>query len=209
VIRFCTTTVFNYVQAHLERVRNSCLTVVSYLFSHYSCLVDACQGDSGGPLMVFTKSKQWELIGITSYGIGCATGKPGVYTRITAFLTWIQQFINNTSSKPSIHMCSCECPRGSHWTTVYTTIASAFACVDACKTVLTNPCNSSNTYACLGTNCAYSTNTGYSLTGNSPNIGVFTWPNGDRYEIRCSQISGDRVYRCRITDLLLVHAITE
>jgi hypothetical protein len=61
-------------------------------------------------------------------------------------------------------------------------VYTAFACVDACKAVLTNPCNSSNTYACLGTNCAYSTNTGYSLTGNSPNIEVFTWSNGDRYE---------------------------
>ncbi len=93
VIRFWKTTWFNYVQPHLERVRHSCSTVVSHLFHRYCCLVDTCQGDSGGPLMVFTDLKQWELVGITSYGYGCATEHPGVYTRITAFLTWIQQFV--------------------------------------------------------------------------------------------------------------------
>ncbi len=132
--------------------------------------------------MVFTDSKHWELVGITSYGRGCATEYPGVYTRITAFLTWIEQIVNNSSSQSSNLRCSCECPRGSNPSTANTSVYTAFACVDACKAVRTNPCNSSNTYACLGSNCAYSTNTGYSLTGNSPNIEVFTWSNGDRYE---------------------------
>jgi secreted trypsin-like serine protease len=132
--------------------------------------------------MVFTDSKQWELIGITSYGKGCAEKHPGVYTRITAFITWIQQYLNSTLLEPSSHACSCECPRGSHPSTAYTTISSAFACVDACKAVLTNPCESSNTYACLGTSCAYSTSTGYSLTGNSPNVGVVTSSTSGRYD---------------------------
>ena len=159
--------------------------------------------------MIFTESKQWELIGITSYGKGCAGTYPGVYTRMTAFLTWIQQFVNKTSPQPSTHRCSCECPRGSNPSTAYTTVYTAFACVDACRAVLTNPCDSSNTYACLGTNCAYSTSTGYSLTGNSRNIEVFTWSNGDRYEMRCSQIFRGHMYRFRLTDLHLEYAITE
>ncbi len=132
--------------------------------------------------MFFTDSKQWELVGITSYGKGCATKHPGVYTRITAFLTWIEQIVNSTSSLSSSHRCSCQCPRGYNPSTAYPTVYTAFACVDACKAVLTNPCNSSNTYACLGTNCAYSASTGYSLTGNNPNIEIFIWSNGDRYE---------------------------
>jgi secreted trypsin-like serine protease len=40
--------------------------------------VDTCQGDSGGPLVVGGK-----LVGITSFGDGCArAGKPGYYTRV-------------------------------------------------------------------------------------------------------------------------------
>jgi hypothetical protein len=132
--------------------------------------------------MVFTNSRRWELIGITSYGDGCATEYPGVYTRVTAFLTWIQQFVNNISSSSSSHRCSCECPRGSKPSTAYTTVNTASACVDACKAVRANRCNTSNTYACLGTSCTYSTSTSHTPPIISPNFSIFTWSNGDRYE---------------------------
>lgn len=55
--------------------------------------------------MMFTKSRQWVLVGITSYGIGCALpGFAGVYTRIAAYQKWIASmtgnaYINATSAE--------------------------------------------------------------------------------------------------------------
>lgn len=49
-----------------------------------------CNGDSGGPLVVEEDGKP-VVIGATSFGIalGCQSGWPGVFTRITGFLEWI------------------------------------------------------------------------------------------------------------------------
>lgn len=57
------------------------------------------QGDSGGPLIYQDRiSGRFQLHGITSWGDGCGEkGKPGVYTRVSAFSDWIQSEIQ---SKP-------------------------------------------------------------------------------------------------------------
>ena len=59
--------------------------------------VDTCQGDSGGPLVEPIINKDgypiYELAGITSWGIGCAKGIPGVYTRVSNYVDWIENVV--------------------------------------------------------------------------------------------------------------------
>nr|XP_012215619.1 PREDICTED: trypsin-1-like [Linepithema humile] len=53
--------------------------------------IDACQGDSGGPLLYERTDGKYEVIGIVSWGIGCANrGIPGVYVKNTDYLNWIK-----------------------------------------------------------------------------------------------------------------------
>ncbi|XP_072938359.1 brachyurin-like [Epargyreus clarus] len=64
---------------------------VSHLCTSGQGKVGTCDGDSGGPLTVVWKQRRM-LVGIVSFGLGnaCQAGYPSVYSRVTAFLTWIQ-----------------------------------------------------------------------------------------------------------------------
>merc|ERR1712002_1413592 len=53
---------------------------------------DSCQGDSGGPFFSNESPETRELLGIVSWGIGCArAGYPGVYTEVFHFVEWITE----------------------------------------------------------------------------------------------------------------------
>jgi secreted trypsin-like serine protease len=59
--------------------------------------LDTCQGDSGGPLMMFSNNR-WYLLGITSYGNGCAEPDyAGVYTRVSTYDELINCFFENNA----------------------------------------------------------------------------------------------------------------
>ncbi|XP_018562087.1 serine protease persephone [Anoplophora glabripennis] len=63
-------------------------------------LKDTCQGDSGGPLQVYHDESQgvkcmYDIVGVTSFGKSCGLAKniPGVYTRVSAYIKWIEDTV--------------------------------------------------------------------------------------------------------------------
>lgn len=50
-----------------------------------------CNGDSGGPLVVNESDGNATEIGIVSFGssLGCESGFPGVFTRVSEYVDWI------------------------------------------------------------------------------------------------------------------------
>ncbi|XP_013830847.1 PREDICTED: plasma kallikrein isoform X2 [Capra hircus] len=61
---------------------------------------DACKGDSGGPL-VCQHEETWHLVGITSWGEGCARREqPGVYTKVAEYVDWILEKTQDSHGQP-------------------------------------------------------------------------------------------------------------
>lgn len=62
-----------------------------------SILQGDCFGDSGGSLTV-NQNGETVIVGIVSYGIGCLNSPhfPGYYTRVSGFLPWINEKIQDS-----------------------------------------------------------------------------------------------------------------
>lgn len=61
-----------------------------------SCLISGegtCFGDSGGPLVLNDS-----LIGLVSWGIPCAIGRPDMFTRVSSFVDWVTTYTDVTVS---------------------------------------------------------------------------------------------------------------
>ncbi|XP_026582069.1 coagulation factor XII isoform X2 [Pseudonaja textilis] len=77
-------------QCHSPEVHGSQITQHMLCAGYLEGRIDACQGDSGGPLVCEEQGKA-TIRGIVSWSTGCAQrNKPGVYTNVARYLSWIQ-----------------------------------------------------------------------------------------------------------------------
>jgi secreted trypsin-like serine protease len=77
----CSSTVGGGYGTAFERATNLC---AGSLQTSASLGTDSCQGDSGGPLTVAAGDGTYRLVGITSWGEGCAQHNFGAYSRVDA-----------------------------------------------------------------------------------------------------------------------------
>ncbi|NXA54666.1 FA10 factor, partial [Nothocercus julius] len=78
-----------------QRAMDRLLTDNMFCAGYEAQAEDACKGDSGGPFAV-PYHNTWFLLGIVSWGEGCAQqGKYGVYTRIANYLPWIKEVVES------------------------------------------------------------------------------------------------------------------
>ncbi|XP_050087830.1 serine protease Hayan-like isoform X1 [Anopheles aquasalis] len=53
---------------------------------------DACEGDSGGPLVATVRGRPL-LVGVVATGVPCGAKIPGIYTRVSQYLDWIEPIV--------------------------------------------------------------------------------------------------------------------
>lgn len=78
-----------------RRLRDGIVDATQFCAGSRTDNKDTCQGDSGGPLQVYhTYHCMYSIIGVTSFGKACGlVNNPGVYTRVSAYLPWIESVV--------------------------------------------------------------------------------------------------------------------
>ncbi|KAF4796499.1 HGF activator [Turdus rufiventris] len=78
------------------------LTENMFCAGYFDSKSDACQGDSGGPLACEDNDISY-LYGIISWGDGCGrVNKPGVYTKVTNYVKWINEKISPRKTSSTV-----------------------------------------------------------------------------------------------------------
>ncbi|XP_074025717.1 venom protease [Leptinotarsa decemlineata] len=88
-----------------ERIRNETFSVLNkgivddwmICAGSTTKIKDTCRGDSGGPLQIIRNDTKdikcmYNIIGVTAFGKPCgiASNQPGVYTRVSHYIQWIE-----------------------------------------------------------------------------------------------------------------------
>lgn len=86
----CNRTVLDYNKTpNLVAFRNG-VSDGQYCAHDEKGIFDSCQG----PLQIFPDgSDTAEVVGIVSFGIGCGSIWPGIYTRVARYLEWIESHV--------------------------------------------------------------------------------------------------------------------
>ncbi|XP_055264838.1 mastin-like [Moschus berezovskii] len=78
---------------HYRKISNNTKPIKDDMLCAGSKGQDSCKGDSGGPLVCLWKCS-WVQVGVVSWGHSCALPNfPGVYTRVTSYVSWIRQYV--------------------------------------------------------------------------------------------------------------------